>query len=213
MEEQQSKLCKDMGLLRVDTKALTEMVYRVFPTMVKDPINDIWTIEDVFVEHGSNIVLTNGIAAQKLLSDISREAKAYLTAIRDGMNTLTITPTCTKDKRAVKSMTRFCGISKMTVDFYSFSVYIALLMIMVVHRDTLAVKSSSVVKGDVMILDLHRDDVVKAVERTRMTLSTYCSFIATNLDRSTKAMQQYLQGKAIKNVIDKKKYIQQHRIS
>jgi len=213
MEEQQSKLCKDMGLLRVDTKALTDMVYRVFPTMVKDPIDDIWTIEDVFVEHGSNIVLTNGIAAQKLLSDISREAKAYLTAIRDGMNTLTITPTCTKDKRAVKSMTRFCGISKMTVDFYSFSVYIALLMIMVVHRDTLAVKSSSVVKGDVMILDLHRDDVVKAVERTRMTLSTYCSFIATNLDRSTKAMQQYLQGKAIKNVIDKKKYIQQHRIS
>ncbi len=207
MEKQKPKLCKDIGLLRVDPKILKEMVHRVFPTMVKDP-NDIWTIKDVFVEHNNNIVLSNSIAAQKLLSDISRETKAYVTSIRDGMNILSLTPTCTKDKRALRAMAHFCGVLKMTVDFCSFSVYVALLMVMVVDRDTFGMESAiTSVIDDATIVDLHRNDVVKAAERTRMTISTYCSFIATNLDRSTKALQQFLQGKAIKKVIGKMNHI------
>ena len=48
---------------------------------------------------------------------------------------------------------------------------------------------------------LSKNDLIKAVERTRMTVSTFDSYSTTNLDRSMKALQQYLQGKAVKKVI------------
>ena len=45
-------------------------------------------------------------------------------------------------------------------------------------------------------------DWLKAVERSRMTLSTFDAFVSTNLDRSLKALQSYLRGKVIKQLLE-----------
>ena len=49
-----------------------------------------------------------------------------------------------------------------------------------------------------------RKDMIRAVERTRMTLSTFDSYLATNNERSIKALEQYLQGKEVKKIIAQK---------
>jgi hypothetical protein len=51
------------------------------------------------------------------------------------------------------------------------------------------------------ILHLDRADVVKAVERSRMTLSTFDAYLYTNIERSIKSLTQYLQGRSLKQVL------------
>ena len=98
-------------------------------------------------------------------------------------------PQNTKDHRTLKTSARFCSAAMIVRDFYAWTVYVALLQVKnYLHND-----------GDDDISN--REDVTGATERSRMVLSTVDSYLKTNLDRSLKALQQYIQGKAVKNVI------------
>lgn len=80
-------------------------------------------------------------------------------------------------------------MSILVLDFYCMAAYVALLAVKQ-HSNSLETN-----------YNLDRGDVTKAVERTRMTLSTFDSHLASNLDRSIKALQQYMKGKAVKKLL------------
>ena len=78
----------------------------------------------------------------------------------------------------------------MVLDFYCMASYVALLAVK--HHSNSLQTNYNLDRGD---------DVTKAVERTRMTLSTFDSYLASNIDRSIKSLQQYMKGKAVKKLL------------
>ena len=201
MKKQRSKLFNDLRPLKTQTNLIQDMYFDIFPTSSK-AIDEIWEAEDIYSEHSANVILSHCNAAQKLLSDTSQAVNLYLEGVQAGMGKLSLEPHCTKDCRVMKSMTSFCGVASVALDFFTFAVYMVLLMIKIVVRDNSP--NADLYHNDVSLNDLSREDIVKAVERTRMTLSTFDSYLVVNLDRSLKAVQQYIQGKAVKKVIEYK---------
>jgi len=192
MELQQPKLCGDLRPLKIDSKALKEMAYDIFPTMVKGD-DENWIDEDTFSEHQTNLALASNIVVLTLLADASDAIKKYLDGVQKRIDVLSMHPSSTKDRRILKTTTRFCSAAMIVRDFYTFTVYVAL----VTMKDRNDVGSPN----DATKKKFNREDIVRASERSRMTLSTFDSHIANNLDRSLKALQQYLQGKAVKKVL------------
>ena len=186
MEVQHHKLYEDMQALEIDLESIKEMACDLLGTKTDD---EPLAVEDMYTEHQTNIMLADNIAAQALISDVSRFTKSYVKGVEERLDNLALHPTNTKDRRILKTSSRFCSLANICCKLYTFSVYISLV---------------SMKKGlDGWCLDdkLCKDDLIKAVERTRMTISTFDSYSTTNLDRSLKALQQYLQGKAVKKVI------------
>eukprot|EP00584_Thalassiosira_punctigera_P005245 CAMPEP_0172540506 /NCGR_PEP_ID=MMETSP1067-20121228/11495_1 /TAXON_ID=265564 ORGANISM="Thalassiosira punctigera, Strain Tpunct2005C2" /NCGR_SAMPLE_ID=MMETSP1067 /ASSEMBLY_ACC=CAM_ASM_000444 /LENGTH=859 /DNA_ID=CAMNT_0013326375 /DNA_START=143 /DNA_END=2722 /DNA_ORIENTATION=+ len=201
MELQQPKLCVDLSPLKVDLKVLREMAFDLFPTMKKKN-DEIWGVEDTFCEHQTNLNLSGNIVVLTLLSDASHAIETYLNGVKERVDImLSMQPSSTKDRRTLKTTARFCSVAMIARDFYTFTVYVALVSMKpcqdLLNEDAPNKKS--------------RSDFVKASERSRMALSTFDSNLTTNLDRSLKALQQYLQGKAVKKVVLEKKELEKFR--
>ena len=186
MEVQYPKLYEDMQALEIDLESIKAMACDVFGTMTED---EPWNVEDIYTEYQTNTMLADNIAAQALILDVSQFTKSYVKGVEERLDNLTIRPTSTKDRRILKTSTRFCSLAKICCKLYTFSVYISL------------VSMKNELDGCSLDDQLSKDDLIKAVERTRMTVSTFDSYSATNIDRSMKALQQYLQGKAVKKII------------
>ena len=137
----------------------------------------IWNV------YGMNIALSECKAAQMLLNEVSESVARYTKFLQDSLSVLKSQPSSTKEKRSLKTTARICGVASIVLYFHTLAVHLCLLM-----RDASKNKST-------------RSDCVKAVERTRMVLSTFDSYLMKNLDRSLKSLSQYLCGKAIKNVM------------
>jgi len=188
MEVQHHKLCEDMQALEIDLESIKIMTCDVFGTMEKtedEPLNS----KDIYTEHQTNTMLADNIAAQALISDVSQFTKSYVKGVEERLVNLAMHPTSTKDRRILKTSTRFCSLAKICCKLYTFSVYVSL------------VSMKNELESCCLDDKLSKDDLIKAVERTRMTISTFDSYSTTNLDRSMKAFQQYLQGKAVKKII------------
>ena len=187
MELEQPKLHEAMSLLKIDIESIKELAFQLFSNMMKGD-NEVWGIDDVYSEHQSNSALADCVAAATLLSDASQFTKKYLMEVQERIDNLPMHFNSTKDRRIMKTTTRFCSVARITCTFYTFAVYLALIAI----KNELATSQSNE--------SMNRDDIVRAVERSRMTLSTFDSYLTTNIDRSLRAIQQYLQGKAIKKM-------------
>jgi len=188
MEVQNHKLCEDMQALEIDLESIKIMTCDVFGTMEKtedEPLNS----EDIYTEHQTNTMLADNIAAQALISDVSQFTKSYVKGVEERLVNLAMNPISTKDRRILKTSSRFCSLANICCKLYTFSVYVSL------------VSMKNELDGSCLDDQLSKEDLIKAVERTRMTVSTFDSYSTTNLDRSLKALQQYLQGKAVKKVI------------
>lgn len=164
------EISNDLKAFKLDLDMLRLVQPKTFPAK---ETSDIWSEYDV------NIRLSECIAAQTLLSEVSDAALKFTLYMQGATKVLNQQPTSTKEKRSLKTASRICGIASIAFDFYVLSVYVCLLMM---H-------------------DTSRADIVKAVERTRMTLSTFDNYLDKNLDRSMKALAQYLQGKALQKVM------------
>ena len=183
MEDQHSE---DIQALEIDLESIKVMACSIFGTT----INEVpWNVEDIYTEHQTNIMLADNIAAQALILDVSQFTKSYVKGVEERFDNLAIDPTSTKDRRILKTSSRFCSLADICCKLYTFSVYVSL------------VSMKNELDGSCLDDKLSKDDLIKAVERTRMTVSTFDSYSTTNLDRSMKALQQYLQGKAVKKVI------------
>lgn len=198
MELQQPKLCGDLRPLKIDLKALKEMAYDLFPTMEKGD-DENWIVEDTFSEHQTNLALASNIVVLTLLADASDAIKKYLDGVQERIDVLSMHPSSTKDRRILKTTTRFCSAAMIVRDFYTFTVYVALVTMKDHSQNELRNDGGS--PYDATKKKFDREDIVRASERSRMTLSTFDSHIGNNLDRSLKALQQYLQGKAVKKVL------------
>eukprot|EP00804_Cyclotella_cryptica_P006561 CCRYP_012798-RA/>CCRYP_012798-RA protein AED:0.35 eAED:0.35 QI:0/-1/0/1/-1/1/1/0/776 len=157
------------------------------------------TIQDMYSDYEMNAVLSECTAAQTLLAEASVAIRRYLTYVQRGLGMFGLQPNSTKQRRGLKTMTRLLGVAQIVLGFYTLSVYICLVMV----QNAILVQS---VGNDLSSMNgLTRADCVKAVERTRMTLSTFDSYLEKNLDRSLKALTQYVQGKALRKVISQSK--------
>jgi len=187
MEQQHKATFRDISSMKIDLEKVHSMAYDMFPSLNAN--NTIkWGTEDFYAEHNTNIILSDCNAAQTLLADLSLASKNYLESFEAGVGGLTsLEPTSTKDRRTKKSLVRICGVASLVLNFYSMATYVALFAID--HHN-----SSS-------RMHLNRADVVKAVERSRMTLSTFDAYLCTNLERSIKSLTQYLQGRSLKKLL------------
>jgi hypothetical protein len=145
--------------------------------------------ENIWNEYDMNNALSECVAAQTLLNEVANASKRYIRYIQSA-NFTEQPKTSTKYKRSLKTTKRICGIANIVLDFYLLAVYVCLRMMQnTVHKTS---------------ENLNRADYVKSVERTRMALSTFDKYMETNLERSLQALNQYLRGKALRNVISAK---------
>eukprot|EP00984_Skeletonema_dohrnii_P030346 scaffold21743_cov144-Skeletonema_dohrnii-CCMP3373.AAC.12 len=191
MEQQHKSTFAGISSMKVDLGGVYSLAFDLFPSLNANNTTSKWEIEDFYADHNMNIIMADCNAAQTLLADLSLASKHYLEIFEAGVGGLTSEATSTKDRRAKKSLVRLCGVSSLVLDFYCMAVYIALFAID--HHN-----NSSRLQLD---CNLDRADVIKAVERSRMTLSTFDSYLSTNLERSIKSLTQYLQGKTFKTVL------------
>eukprot|EP00970_Alexandrium_tamarense_P013513 scaffold3469_cov211-Alexandrium_tamarense.AAC.2 len=191
MKSQQSTLCLDLERLQIQLSVIKEMTGDFIPNTLENE----WTVKNVFFDHRTNEVLVDCGAAQQLMREVSDVTTRYLSRVQ--LDVLSIKPKCTKDRRALKSMSRFCGAATIVHDFCLLALYIALLMLQVAFLE--------VDDDDNKPVELSRDEIVRVVERTTMTMSTFDAYISTNMDRSIRAIQQYVRGKALRSIIARAK--------
>ena len=176
----------DILSMKIDLEKANILAHDLLPA---NENSTCWSLDDYYAEHDLNIILAECNAAQTLLSEVSHATKSYLESFEAGIVGLNIRSSSTKDQRTKNSLMRFCGVSSLVLDFYCMASYVALLAVKH-HSNSLETN-----------YNLDRGDVTKAVERTRMTLSTFDSYLASNLDRSIKSLQQYMKGKAVKKLL------------
>ena len=149
---------------------------------------------DIWFEHNINIVLSDCVAAQTLLSEVSHATNKYTSYVQQAMDVLKMRPASTKEKRSLNTTVRICGIASIVLDFYTMAVYVSLAMI----QRALELRNNNF-------------DYVKLIERTRMAFSTFENYMEQNLDRSLKALLQYLQSKALRKFISHQNHAQSHQ--
>ena len=188
MWQQHQNTFADMSSMSVDLGKVNSLAHDLFPGL---NASHPWEAEDFYADHNTSIILADCNAAQTLLADLSRASKHYLESFEAGIGGLALEPASTKDRRAKKSLIRLCGVSQLVLEFYCMATYVALFAIE--HHN-----NSSRLHVD---CNLDRVDVIKAVERSRMTLSTFDVYLSNNMERSIKSLTQYLQGKSVKKIL------------
>jgi hypothetical protein len=185
--KQSTEISYRLDALKLDLDVIRQMQQDCFLSSESSvDAQDIWSVYD------KNVALSECIAAQTLLSETSNAVKRYISYVQAALNLLSLKPTSTKEKRGLKTMTRLCGMANIVLDFFTLSVYVCLFMI----KNELQLRDNMSTDEDRWT----RSDCVKLVERTRMTLSTFDIYMWNNLDRSLKALGQYLQGKALRKL-------------
>ncbi|KAL7486939.1 hypothetical protein ACHAW6_012543 [Cyclotella cf. meneghiniana] len=197
MENQKPTIIfSDLIGLEVQLDMLRQIQQKHFPTIA---LTSRSKSQDIESDYSMNTVLSECTAAQTLLAEATVAIRRYLTYVQGGLGMYSSQPNSTKQRRSLKTMTRILGVARTVFVFYTLSVYVCLVM----AQNALLLQSVS--KDSPCINGLTRADFVKVVERTRMTLSTFDSYLEKNLDRSLKALTQYVQGKALRKVISQAK--------
>ena len=185
MEERQAQICQDAAALYVDSTDLKVMNEMLFSAAE----DDTWCVEDLYSEYNTNMMFSSSGASLALLEDTARAAECYIAGLNE--RTSAVENGGVRD-RFIKSTLRYCSVARIVLSFYSFVTYVALSSMMAGQPGGPADDGPG----------SNDKDWLKAVERSRMTLSTFDAFVSTNLDRSLKALQSYLRGKVIKQLLE-----------
>lgn len=135
---------------------------------------DSWTATDVFDEYNSNMELADCIAARALLSDLEGAIEAYFALLGKAQLDLQVENISSRQR---KRATRLCCMLEATISLYSFSLHVAVGFL------------------------LGQPIGVKAVERSRMCVSTFATFLPTNAERALKAAAEFTKGKAVRAIL------------
>lgn len=154
-----------------------------------------FTDENFFQESSNNSIASQCGAAKLLLSEIAVAASASLRDLDDGISAFQSEEIELSSRRR-KQVSRICATAQLTLDFYSFTAYCALLYIER-QQDTSNSRKNTEFERK---LDLSptNDELFVAVKRSRMVVSTFSTTKA--FDRALAALVQYTAGKAIKSV-------------
>ena len=155
-----------------------------------------WSADDVFAEYFYNVNLVNCGASRKLLSDVSEALEKFTDEFKSlekklYENELT--------GRGLKKYSRICSHMKVVIGVYSFSTYVALLHIQK-YVDVADVNEEDKTdsRQSVKLLDL------KTVERARMCVSTFSTFLTSNSDRAMKAVDSFVLSKGVRYILAQK---------
>ena len=139
-------------------------------------------------------------AAKLLLSEISAATSSLLQDLNDGIAAFQCDKTQLSSRRR-KQLSQKCDAAKLTLDFYSFAAFCALLYIERRQYDTnTASGNMPVIRYPATRYSNLTDDVLfVAVKRSRMVVSTFST--TKTFDRALSALAQYTAGKAVKAII------------
>jgi Domain of unknown function (DUF4209) len=142
-----------------------------------------WTTADVYDDYECNVALANCIAAKTLLSDIGVAICSYCELLEEVVDHLKCSDSATT--RQQRRSIRLVSMVDVTLSLYSFVTRVALLWI------------ESKLLGTT---DLSSEVLLKGVERSRMCVSTFATFLPTNAERATKSAVEFSKGKATKAI-------------
>lgn len=174
---------EDILALRVPTHFLRDFINGLTIVKAKSEQNT-WTTCDVFGEYDFNVALSDCAAARALLRETDDFTQSYTKLLRESLHELEIDNTIAI--RQYRRAMRLVNVLEETLSLYSFSLYVALLFI-----------KAKAEGGTDETIDVN-DTLLQAVKRSRMCISTFSTFLPTNLERSVKAAQELSRGKAIK---------------
>jgi hypothetical protein len=153
-----------------------------------------WTTDDVFAEYETNRQLATQGAARTLLNDVNAAVSSFGNVLENVLKELREAGNYSTRKR--RRMLRIVASTRLAWSVYGFATLVAILRLEEGMED---VPSSSQ-----MGAALSSDELLKAVERARMVVSTVDSFIVTNSERAFKAANEYTKGKAVKKILANK---------
>ena len=168
----------DATLHQVSTGILRQSISRLPFTLTSGD----WTCEDVFDEYESNVILSNCTAVRMLLCEVAVAAESYCKMLEDAMKDLAGNRVSTRRQR--RSI-RLVSMVDITLILYTFVARVALLDI----------------ESKFLVGSLPPGILLKAVERSRMCLSTFATYLPTNYERATKSVTEFTKGKATRAVL------------
>jgi len=157
--------------------------------------DDEFTDENFFQESLNNAIVSECGAAKLLLSEIAEAASFSFQDINGGISALPREQGELSSRRR-KQVARICASAQLTLDFYLFAAYCALLFIER-RQDTANTSESADFRGEMENVPKD-DELFVAVKRSRMVVSTFST--TKTFDRALSALSQYVAGKAVKAV-------------
>jgi hypothetical protein len=146
----------------------------------------LWTAQDVLAEHELNQRLATAGATRKLLQEVADATQNHIQQLQEALKSLEQREDAPKRKR--KTWLRIVHSSRHLAQvLYSFAAQVAVLSL---QQDESSMDTAT---------------LLKAVERSRMVVSTVDTFLHTKVDRAVKSVCEYTKGKTIKAVIELQK--------
>jgi hypothetical protein len=151
----------------------------------------VWTAQDVFEEHDLNVRLANAGATRTLLKDVSAATNAHIQCLKEALEKLAED---NNNKRKRRTLLRIVHSSQLAKIIYRFATYVAIVSLQQQQQQQQQQHDdeSSIMDPALML---------KAVERSRMVVSTVNNFLHTKIDRAHKSAKEYTKGKGIKEVL------------
>jgi hypothetical protein len=160
------------------------------------------TAQDVFHEHDLNQRFANVGATRTLLQDVKSATNSHIEYLQQSLSTLA-SDNNNHSTRKRKTALRIVHSSQLAMMIYKLTTCIATMSLQqqltqddsstTTNNNNGACSRSSTVVDQATML--------KAVERSRMVVSTVDTFLHTKIDRVVKSVREYVKGKAVKAVL------------
>ena len=153
-----------------------------------------WTNDDVIAEHKTNVAMASFGASRQLLEDCVQFLEDYESRLNNALCALNADSLSDRQRRRA---VRLCSLVGLAHDLYNFAIGVALLSM----------------QTKLMMLPTPVEP--RGVDRCRMCVSTFSTFLAANADRSIKSVAELLRGKPTKAVLkwltDESARLQSHK--
>ena len=185
----------ELSSLSVPFTRMQELFDEILP-LLND--QDNWTVDMVFAEFQTNQQLASCGASRMLLKDVAEAVLAHATVLSTNLSSVedflnsdeTLGEGRGQGGRQQRRLLRIVFSTEMACRVYGFSFAVAIE----------SVKHELMKEGE---QEIPSATLRKAVERSRMVVSTVSTFIITNADRAVKAACDYARGKAIRELSNK----------
>ena len=181
----QIEITKNVANMSQAINAIVDLQEGIIDTFKLNKATE-FTGESFFNENLNNLISSECGAAKLLLFEIAHAASSSLRILTDGISRLE-DDTVKVSSRQRKQVYRICSSAELTLDFYSFAAYCALLYIG--RRQDIVYCSSRISQIDELFV---------VVKRSRMVVSTFST--TKTFDRALTALKQYMAGKAVKAI-------------
>ena len=191
--QKQIEIAQTIASMSPGFEAIVDMKEKIYQQF--GAIDSEFTDQNFFQESTNNLIASECGAAKLLLSEIEEAASSSLQDLDHGISALQSDEVELSSRRR-KQVARICATAELTLDFYSFSAYCALLYIE--RRQDTSNRSEYMKDRRDIDTSPTNQELFVAVKRSRMVVSTFST--TKTFDRALSALAQYIAGKAIKSI-------------